>query len=498
MVAIPSDSASSLVSSTRPGAARVAHQPRQLAWPRRLALSIAVTDGTVIALALVVAQVVRFGIDGPGAAAGSQDLAYAALGLVIGIVWITALWAARTREHRIIGIGLREYQRVANATLGTFGVLAIIAFIARLDIARGYLAVALPTGLVLLLLGRVIWRNILQSLRRAGRCLTGAIIVGPAADVASAVAELTRNLRAGYRPIAVVLTDEPPPGDAVHLLPRIPSAELVSISKRTRTRAVMIAGELPGGRQQIRDLGWALENSRVELILVSRLTDVAGPRIHLRPVEGLPMVHVDLPQYSGFNHTVKRGIDLVIAGTALLMLAPLLVVIAVVVRIDSRGPALFRQERVGVQGAKFTMLKFRSMIVDAEQRRAELSSGNQGSGPLFKLKDDPRVTGVGAFLRRYSLDELPQLWNVLVGDMSLVGPRPPLPGEVAQYEERVNRRLLTKPGITGLWQVSGRSDLSWEDSVKIDLYYVENWSVTSDFLILLRTVRAVFRRNGAY
>jgi len=305
-------------------------------------------------------------------------------------------------------------------------------------------------------------------------------------------------LRVGYRPIAVVLTDEPPPGDAVHLLPRIPSAELVSISKRTRTRAVMIAGELPGGRQQIRDLGWALENSRVELILVSRLTDVAGPRIHLRPVEGLPMVHVDLPQYSGFNHTVKRGIDLVIAGTALLMLAPLLVVIAVVVRIDSRGPALFRQERVGVQGAKFIMLKFRSMIVDAEQRRAELSSGNQGSGPLFKLKDDPRVTGVGAFLRRYSLDELPQLWNVLVGDMSLVGPRPPLPGEVAQYEERVNRRLLTKPGITGLWQVSGRSDLSWEDSVKIDLYYVENWSVTSDFLILLRTVRAVFRRNGAY
>ena len=274
----------------------------------------------------------------PRLAAGSQDIAYAALGLVIGIVWIIALWAARTREHRIIGIGLREYQRVANATLGTFGVLAILAFIARLDIARGYLAVALPTGLVLLLLGRVIWRNILQSLRRAGRCLTGAIIVGPAADVASAVAELGRNLRAGYRPIAVVLTDEPPPGDAVELLPRVPLAELVSISKRTRTRAVMIAGELPGGRQQIRDLGWALENSRVELILVSRLTDVAGPRIHLRPVEGLPMVHVDLPQYSGFNHTVKRGIDLVIAGTALLILAPLLAMIAVVVRLDSPGP----------------------------------------------------------------------------------------------------------------------------------------------------------------
>ena len=286
------------------------------------------------------AQVVRFGLDGPGAAAGSQDLAYAALGLVIGIVWIIALWAARTREHRIIGIGLREYQRVANATLGTFGVLAIVAFIARLDIARGYLAVALPTGLVLLLLGRVIWRNILQSLRRAGRCLTGAIIVGPAADVASAVAELTtqpaRRLPADRgRPDRRADA----PGDAVDLLPRVPLAELVSISKRTRTRAVMVAGELPGGRQQIRDLGWALENSKVELILVSRLTDVAGPRIHLRPVEGLPMVHVDLPQYSGFNHTVKRGFDVVIAGTALLVLTPLLVVIAVVVRLDEpRAP----------------------------------------------------------------------------------------------------------------------------------------------------------------
>ena len=388
-VAVPSGFANPSDASTGPRVVRVAHQPRQLAWPRRLAMSIAVTDGAVIALALAVAQIVRFGLDGPGSAAGSQDIAYAALGLVIGIVWIIALWAARSREHRIIGIGLREYQRVANATLGTFGVLAIVAFIARLDIARGYLAVALPTGLVLLLLGRVIWRNILQSLRRAGRCLTGAIIVGPAADVASAVAELGRNLRAGYRPIAVVLTDEPPPGDAVELLPRVPLAELVSISKRTRTRAVMIAGELPGGRQQIRDLGWALENSRVELILVSRLTDVAGPRIHLRPVEGLPMVHVDLPQYSGFNHTVKRGIDLVIAGPRCSSLAPMLAVIAVVVRLDSPGPALFRQQRVGVQGAKFTMLKFRSMVVDAEQRLAAAQLRQRGQRAAVQAHGRP-------------------------------------------------------------------------------------------------------------
>ena len=248
----------------------------------------------------------------------------------------------------------------------------------------------------------------------------------------------------------------------------------------------------------IRRLGWQLENSNTELILVSRLTDVAGPRIHLRQISGLPMVHVDLPQYSGFNHAVKRGFDVLVSGLALLLLSPLLAAIAMSVRLTGDGAVLFRQERVGVRGTRFTMLKFRSMVTDAEARLRELQGRNEGDGVLFKMKDDPRITPIGRTLRRYSLDELPQLWNVLVGDMSLVGPRPPLPREVERYEEDVNRRLLTKPGITGLWQVSGRSDLSWEESVKIDLFYVENWSITGDLVILLKTVRAVFGSHGAY
>jgi exopolysaccharide biosynthesis polyprenyl glycosylphosphotransferase len=310
--------------------------------------------------------------------------------------------------------------------------------------------------------------------------------------------QLKVNLRAGYRAIGAAVTDGGRIKDFGSQLPLIDIDDLARTSRTTRTRAVMIAGNLPGGHQQIRDLGWQLENSNVELILLSRLTDVAGPRMHLRPVQDLPMMHVDLPQYSGFNHVMKRMGDVIAAVMAIAVLSPLLVVIAIMIQLTSPGPILFRQDRVGVHGNRFTMLKFRSMVVDAEARLAELKHLSDGNGVMFKMKRDPRVTPIGRVLRRYSLDELPQLFNVVAGDMSLIGPRPPLLAEVERYEDRVNRRLLIKPGITGLWQVSGRSNLSWEESVKLDLYYVENWSVTGDLVILLKTIRAVLVRDGAY
>jgi exopolysaccharide biosynthesis polyprenyl glycosylphosphotransferase len=278
----------------------------------------------------------------------------------------------------------------------------------------------------------------------------------------------------------------------------IPLDELARVSKDRRARAVIIAGSLPGGNDAIRRLGWELENAQVELILMSRLTDVAGPRIHMRPINGLPMVHVDLPQYSGYSHAVKRIFDVSIVSVALLLLAPVFAITAAIVRLDSPGPVIFRQERVGAHGTRFTMLKFRSMVVDAEDRLEQLRAQDEGNGVLFKMKDDPRVTRAGRVLRAYSLDELPQLWNVLRGDMSLVGPRPPLPREVELYEGHVSRRLLTRPGITGLWQVNGRSNLSWEDSVRLDLYYVENWSLTGDLVVLAKTLKAVFHSDGAY
>ncbi len=473
---------------------------RRLSWRAGYPAALAVTDTIVILLSLLFAQAVRFG--GTPIQTIHDNGQYTLFSVCIGVGWLAALTAIRSRELRHVGHGTTEYARVLNATLLTFGVVAVVAVLFKLDIARGYLLIALPVGLAALLLDRIVWRSWLIARRREGACLVGAFVVGTHEDAGRVANQLVTHHHAGYRPIGIAFTDRV--GGDTHAaadgstIPSVDVASLPDLTRATGTRAVIIAGELPGGREQIQNLGWELENSGTELILVSRLTDVAGPRITLRPVDGLPMVHVDLPQYAGVNHSVKRGIDIGLAAFATLVLSPVLLAVALAVRIDCPGPVLFRQQRIGANGEPFTMFKFRSMVIDAEARLAELARANEGSGLLFKMKQDPRITRVGGFIRRFSLDELPQLLNVLNGTMSLIGPRPPLPREVAAYEGRVNRRLLIKPGITGLWQVSGRSNLSWEESVKLDLYYVENWSVTTDFVIMLKTVRAVLKKDGAY
>ncbi len=249
----------------------------------------------------------------------------------------------------------------------------------------------------------------------------------------------------------------------------------------------------------LRRLSWQLEGTRVALVVAPSLTDVAGPRIHIRPVAGLPLLHVEQPEFTGGRRLLKGTVDRVSSTCLLLVIAPLLLAIAIAVRLTSPGPALFRQVRVGHGGEVFTLNKFRTMYVDAEAQLATLAGSNEASdGLMFKMRDDPRITPVGRWLRRFSLDELPQLLNIVKSDMSVVGPRPPLPHEVAHYGDDVRRRLLVKPGLTGLWQVSGRSDLSWDESVRLDLHYVENWSIALDLAILARTVAAVARRDGAY
>ncbi|WCI07892.1 sugar transferase [Arthrobacter sp. OVS8] len=274
--------------------------------------------------------------------------------------------------------------------------------------------------------------------------------------------------------------------------------DVVRTVGRCGAEAVIVAGPVPGGNQYIRELGWGLEEHQAELVLASSLTNVAGPRIHWRPVEGLPLMHVDVPRYSGAKHACKRLLDIAVAATALVLLSPVLLTLAIIVKHDSPGPVLFRQERVGKAGDPFRMLKFRSMVVNAEAALAGLGAQNQGAGVLFKMHNDPRVTRCGRWMRRFSLDELPQFWNVLTGEMSLVGPRPPLQREVGGYERHTHRRLLIKPGITGLWQVNGRSDLPWDEAVRLDLYYVENWSIMGDVIIMWRTFRAMCAPAGAY
>jgi exopolysaccharide biosynthesis polyprenyl glycosylphosphotransferase len=249
--------------------------------------------------------------------------------------------------------------------------------------------------------------------------------------------------------------------------------------------------------QRLHRLSWDLEGRGIDLVVHPGLMEVAGPRLHVAPVDGLPLLRLTEPAFTGVPRLVKATVDRLGAAVLLVALAPLLLVIFLAVHADG-GPAFFRQARVGRNGRIFSMLKFRSMVVDAEQLCSVLESANEGSGPLFKLKRDPRITPVGALLRKYSLDELPQLVNVLFGTMSLVGPRPPLPREVATYTRDARRKLLVTPGITGLWQISGRSDLSWEESVRLDLRYVENWTLAMDALILWKTVGTLTGGRGAY
>jgi exopolysaccharide biosynthesis polyprenyl glycosylphosphotransferase len=262
------------------------------------------------------------------------------------------------------------------------------------------------------------------------------------------------------------------------------------------TLAVADPTTFPGAA--LRELAWDLEGSGVDLIVAPAVTEVAGPRIAVRPVAGIPLLHVEEPSLSGPARVTKAIFDRTFGVAALVLCSPILLVLALFVRITSHGPALFRQTRVGRDGREFQMLKFRTMIQGAEEQLDELLQHADADHVLFKLPDDPRLTRLGRWLRRHSLDELPQLWNVVVGDMSVVGPRPPLPSEVARYADDARRRLLVMPGLTGLWQVSGRADLSWDDTVRLDLYYVENWSWVLDALILARTVPAVVKGRGAY
>ncbi|MBB2995976.1 sugar transferase [Paeniglutamicibacter cryotolerans] len=417
----------------------------------------------------------------------------------VAMLWILLLVLCRTRSPQRIGVGSKEYKRLIDATAIVAGTTAVIAVGTGNTDLRILIFVGLPAGLACLLIERWTWRKWLWRKAREGRALSQVIVVGCASDIDYVIRQLGKNAGPAYR-IVGLLSAEPAVSDtAENGIPWFSGLDqLEMIIPILGADSVIVAGPLDGGNASLKDLSWRLEKSRTQVIVVSSLTNVAGPRISVRPVEGLPLMHVDLPSFSGGHHIVKRAMDIVLSAVALLALAPLLGVLALLIKKDSKGPVIFAQERIGTNGQSFKMFKLRSMVVNAEEELERLQSKNQGSGLLFKLQDDPRVTKVGAWLRKFSLDELPQIYNVLRGDMSLVGPRPPLPKEVAKYEGHVGRRLYIKPGLTGLWQVSGRSDLDWEEGVRLDLYYVENWSVTGDLMIMWRTFKVMLHPVGAY
>jgi exopolysaccharide biosynthesis polyprenyl glycosylphosphotransferase len=474
-------------------------------WARSFARRLAVTDLVVIVWAVIGTQIAWFGTLNAELNVekytGGFGLNYTLVSLLLIVSWSAILAMFGTRDSRVIGTGNNEYKLLVDATIRLFGIVAIIAFLFQLDLARGYIVMALPIGSLALLASRWMWRQWLSAQRIRGLYSSRVLLVGSRVSVTAIARELRRLPEAGYLVVGACV-----PGDAIgdHLYGRIPVSgnldQLQTAMDATGADTIVVTSsdELPPER--IRQLSWSLEPGRQHLVLAPSLTDVGGPRIHMRPVAGLPLIHVETPRYEGFKRFSKRAFDVVSSSLLILILSPVLLTAALGVRLSTPGGVLFKQDRVGLNGKHFRMLKFRSMVVDAEQRLSELNEveRTEGNSVMFKMKDDPRVTPIGGFLRRFSLDELPQLFNVLFGSMSLVGPRPPLEREVAVYEHHVHRRFLVKPGITGLWQVSGRSNLSWEDTVRLDLYYVENWSITGDLLILWRTARAVLARDGAY
>ena len=470
-------------------------------WETLYVGALLVVDFTVALACAALAFAVRFGTD--WTPTHSHYLLFAS---VLPVLWIATLALNRAYEPRYLFVGADEYQRVIRGALAAMATVAIISYSAHFEIARGYVLVALPVATVGTLSTRFILRKALHHAHERGHYLRRVLVVGYANAVQDLCHQLRRERYHGLEVVGACLPEPVSERSGGRLIVRtrvdVPVfggfddvAHAVA-SAAADTVIVLSCPQFDG--PALRRLAWQLERGDVNLIVASGLLDIGVDRTSIRVVDGLPMLLVDHARLRGARRLVKRAFDIVLSAIGLLFLAPFLMALAVIIRLDSPGPALFRQTRVGRNGREFRIFKLRTMGVAAEERLSDLMKFNESDGALFKMRNDPRVTRVGAFLRRYSIDELPQLINVLRGDMSLVGPRPPLPSEVAIYPRDMLRRLVVRPGVTGLWQVSGRADLPWDEVVRLDLRYVESWSLTLDMVLLLRTITAVLRSSGAY
>jgi exopolysaccharide biosynthesis polyprenyl glycosylphosphotransferase len=463
-------------------------------WQRRYAVALVVLDAVLLFSGATAAAVLRWGA--PAGSIKVNGLDYYVVAALTAAVWLGVLAASHAYDAGQLGLGSQEFRRVADAAIRMTALVAFVTFVGKLPLSRGFVAMALPIGLTSTVAGRCVARRVLQSRRKKGHCLHRVLVIGAPAAADRLAAGLSRSTYTGYH---VVGTWSPSAQDFA----------MVARSARDRSRvlevlagtdadtvAVASSGFTP---TDLRELAWQLEGSGVDLLVSPTLTDVAGPRIHVRPVDGVPLLHVEEPKLDGAKQLLKSALDRAVALVLLVLSAPVLLGVVLAIRSTTSGPAFFLQRRAGRAGKSFTIFKFRTMYDGADAKFGELvAAGTDNPGGMFaKDSADDRVTSVGRFLRRYSLDELPQLLNVLFGDMSLVGPRP-LPATVDQVGHDISRRLLVRPGMTGLWQVSGRSDLSWEESVRLDLYYVENWSPAFDLMILWKTAWAVLRGVGAY
>lgn len=499
-----------LPAATRPTpvheAGRVGTDSGRARWQDRYAAYLRISDAAVVCGAVAFAQYVRFGM--PPFGSGHENQYPTACSVLTVVIWLSLLAGFHARCTRIIGRGVEEYRRAVEASIWTFGAIAMTEYIFHLEIARGYLAVALPAGILGLVLNRWLARRYVARRRADGSYQTTVLAVGNGDAVSSLANDLTRRPTDGFRVVGACIPGSGPITDQ-HLVVRDESIPIVGgggcdpatlemLIRRFGADTLAVVGTEHLGVQQIRRLIWKLEPLGVDLLVSPGVTDVAGSRLTMLPVAGLPLLHIEKPQYRGAGRLQKRIFDICFASAALAVTLPILLIAGAAVKATSSGPVFYASERIGLGGRSFKMLKLRTMVQDADKRLVNLLNSNECDGHLFKIKDDPRVTPVGRVLRRFSIDELPQFINVLRREMSVVGPRPLFWLQAEDEDSDSLRRLLVKPGITGLWQISGRSDLSWDDAIRLDLSYVDNWSMASDLMIIARTLRAVFRHSGAY
>ena len=461
---------------------------------RNVQLGILATDAVALFIATFIGFVTRFsfgeldtGLTGPIQIVGS----------IAPFFWLALLILMGSYEQRVVGLGLTEYGRVLKSALWMVAVVSMVSFLGKFDTSRAYVLLVIPIGLVGLILNRWLWRRWILWKRNQGRELQSTIVVGSTSDQEHISESLTERKWAGY---SVVDTFEPLT-DADRDRGGNSSPWMDRLMARVEEQGAMCIALAPScglGGADIRELSWRIEGRSIDLLISSALGAVTGPRLTLRVATGLPFMHLDEVGLGASQRATKRLGDFFVSALGIVFLSPILLIIAALILITSGRPILFGQQRAGMRGELFKMWKFRTMVPDADRQREALREEVASDGPIVKIVDDPRVTPIGRFLRRWSLDELPQLFNVIMGTMSLVGPRPHPVDDVSRYSTVDSRRLLAKPGMTGLWQVAGRSDLSWDDAVELDLVYIENWSLVADAAILARTAQAVLARKGAY
>ncbi len=466
-----------------------------------------IVDTIPVVAAVSLASIGRFGVPADDSSPNGRSWVFVVLySVALVVVWLAALGFAQSRDLSLTGIGVEEYRRVMTATAWVFGIIAVGGLLLNEQIARGYLLIALPVGLVGLITGRYLLGRNLAKKRSRGEFTNHVVVLGKPDSIVSLCNSFGRATSSGYKVVGACVPDHDrelgevieTPGGQVPILGDASSVE--EALRLTGADALAVAAVERLGHEHIRRLAWRLDLLQVDLIVVPGMTDIAGPRLKVRPIDDVPLFHIARPERDGRpSRYGKRIFDLAFASVALVLLVPVFAVIAVAIKLDDKGPVFFRQQRPGLHGRPFRILKFRTMSVNADTSQHAAVSVEPAKEIFFaKTESDNRVTRVGRFLRKTSFDEIPQLVNVLTGSMSIVGPRPLIPGEGLSVEHYMERRALVKPGITGLWQISGRSAVSAEERIRLDHSYVDNWSLLRDVVIVLRTVRAVLKGRGAY